>query len=197
MWRRWRSGKGFSGCYCALPRLLSEFPDLQYWVLGDGPHRGALEAEAGQLGLARHVRFLGPRKDVPAVLAGADVGCLLSYGEAFPLAMLEYLAMKLPAVTSRHAPFDSLVRTEWGVTTSEKDAEGVAAALAGLLRNPDRRLAMGQAGREHVLSHYSWERAADEYLALFDASAGDQTPRASAAATTSLDPLAVRGDGRR
>ena len=56
------------------------------------------------------------------------------------------------------------MRTEWGVTISEKDSEGVAAALADLLRNPDRRRVMGQAGREHVLSHYNWGRAADEII---------------------------------
>ena len=107
--------------------------------------------------------------------------------------MLEYLAMGLPAVTSRHAPFDSLVRTEWGVTTSETDSEGVAAALSGLLRNPDRRRAMGQAGREHVLSHYTWERAADDYLRLFDAAAPARTPAPVAAKAPPADPLRVGG----
>jgi glycosyltransferase involved in cell wall biosynthesis len=189
--------KGIQWILRALPRLFSEFPDLHYWVLGEGSHREALEAEAALLGLGRHVRFLGPRKDVPAVLAGADVGCLLSYGEAFPLAMLEYLAMKLPVVTSRHPPFDSLVRTDWGLMTYEKDSEGVAAALAALLRNPDRRRAMGQAGREHVLSHYTWERAADEYLSLFDASTTDRAPGAVAAETPSLDTPSVEGGRRR
>jgi glycosyltransferase involved in cell wall biosynthesis len=189
--------KGIQWVMRALPRLLSEFPDLQYWVLGEGPHRAPLEAEAARLGLGSHVRFLGARKDVPAVLTGADVGCLLSYGEAFPLAMLEYLAMGLPAVTSRHPPFDSLVRTDWGLMISERDSDGVAAALADLLRDPDRRRAMGQAGREHVLSHYTWERAADEYLRLFDASTTDRTPGAVADEAPSFDPLSVGGGRRR
>ena len=74
----------------ALPRLLLEFPDLQYWVLGEGPHREALEAEAAQLGLACHVRFLRLSQG----RAGRSGGrrrrhALLSYGEAFPLAVLD------------------------------------------------------------------------------------------------------------
>ena len=88
-----------------------------FWA--KAPIGAALDAGGRPARSGRYVRFLGSRQDVAAVLAGADVGCLLSRGEAFPLAMLEYLAMGLPAVTSRHAPFDSLVRTEWGVTTSE------------------------------------------------------------------------------
>ena len=43
--------KGIQWVLRALPRLLSEFPDLQYWVLGEGPHRAALDAEAARLGL--------------------------------------------------------------------------------------------------------------------------------------------------
>lgn len=162
--------KGVQYVIRAMPALLRDFPGAQYWVLGEGPHRAALQGEIGRLGLENSVKLLGSREDVADYLAAADVGCLLSYGESFGMALIEYMAMGLPALASTEPPFDELIRPEWGLMVDTRDSTAVIEALRGLLRSPERRATMGRAGREQVTRAHSWARIADEYLRLFSSS---------------------------
>ena len=56
-------------------------PDACFVLIGDGPDRPAMEALAAELGIAPSVQFLGPRDDVPDLLAAADVFVLASLFE--------------------------------------------------------------------------------------------------------------------
>lgn len=157
--------KGIQSVVRAMPHLLAQYPDLQYRVLGEGAYRSELEAEIRRLDLGAHVHLMGNQSEVADHLAAADVGCQLAYGEALPVAVLEMLAMELPVLTSQHPPFDSFIRPEWGMRVQESDTQAVADAICALLE-PTRRSTMGRAGREHVITHYSWESVADAYLRL-------------------------------
>lgn len=164
--------KGIQWGIRAVARLIPRFPTLRYWVLGEGAYRRTLEAEIRNLGLEGHVFLLGSQGDPVSFLAASDVGCLLSHGEACGIALLEYMAMELPAVTSRHPPFDELITPASGLMVNETDAEELAATLRGLLEDEPRRRAMGMAGRRRVLEQYTWDQIADRYLELLTASSG-------------------------
>jgi len=158
--------KGIQHVVQAIPSLLPDFPDLRYWVLGEGAYRSALEAQIRQLGLENVVSLWGNIEDVVPYLAAADIGCLLAYGEAFGIAVFEYMAMELPVLVSGHPPFPELVRPEYGILIDERDAQAVAKSIRALLTNPDRRLEMGKAGRQQVLNHHTWDQVAAAYLDL-------------------------------
>jgi glycosyltransferase involved in cell wall biosynthesis len=119
--------------------------------------------EIATLGLEGRVKLLGNCRDVQRYLAAADIGCLLSVGEAFPLTVIEYMAVGLPVIASQRPPFDELVHPAWGMPVSEFDASAVAAAISGLLRSPDLRQRMGQAGRDQALAKHQWRRVAPQY----------------------------------
>ncbi len=158
--------KGVQWMLQALPYLLSEFPDLQYWVLGEGPFRESLEADIQRLNLTQTVRLIGSTDDVVGYLSAADIGCLLSIGEAFPLTLLEYMSMSLPVLTSNHPPFDSLINSAWGIALDAQDAEAVSGQLRNWLHHPELRRQLGLAGRGQVLSYYSWEKVSEQYRQL-------------------------------
>ncbi len=160
--------KGVQWVIRAIVALLPEFPNLQYWILGEGSYRTTLEAEIRQLDLECHIRFLGNISDVVSYLAAADIGCLLSYGESFGIALIEYMATELPIVTSCHPPFGELVQPEWGVMVDEQDTVAVVRELRALLLSADNRKAMGLAGRKQVQQRHSWEQVAENYLCLLD-----------------------------
>jgi len=160
--------KGVQWIIRAFPYLIKNFPGLQYWILGEGTFRKELESEIKALGLDNNIHLLGNVNDVIPYLAASDIGCLLSYGEAFPITMLEYLAMELPIITSNHPPFNELLNPEFGVTVNEKNSENVADVIFQFLLSSDRRQAMGRAGREYVLANNSWDKVAQSYLALLD-----------------------------
>ncbi len=158
--------KGVQWVIRALPYLLPQFPDLHYWVFGEGDYRARLENEIRSLGLTATVHLAGNSSDVASYLNAADIGCLLSYGEAFALTILEYMATELPVLTSVHPPFDTFVKAEWGCTVNEQDTQAVAEQLRALLLDPQGRKRMGQAGRQQVLAHHTWSKVADVYLRL-------------------------------
>ena len=86
-----------------LPFLLALFaelrrrePDALLLLAGDGEEGPALRAEAGRLGIAETVRFLGAREDVPALLQAMDAFALPTRYEGFGIALLEAQAAGLP-----------------------------------------------------------------------------------------------------
>ena len=78
-------------------------PDAHLILVGadaDAELRRELEASAAEPALAGGVTFLGPRHDIDAVLAAADVGVLSSRAEGFPMTLLEYGRAGLPVVAT-------------------------------------------------------------------------------------------------
>ena len=73
-------------------------PRAHLLLIGDGPLRPAIEAKAGELGVAGRVRFLGPRPDVPRLLGAADVFLLPSLFEGLPLVALEAQGAGVPVL---------------------------------------------------------------------------------------------------
>jgi glycosyltransferase involved in cell wall biosynthesis len=74
---------------------------LRLKIVGDGPERAALEAQARAAGVQDRVEFLGFRTDVSAILASADVFVLSSLSEGLPMAALEAMQVSLPIVATR------------------------------------------------------------------------------------------------
>ena len=67
------------------------------WLVGDGPCRARYAREAQRLGLADRVKFLGYRYDIPELVAAADVAVLTSLKEGIPRALMEAMAVGVPA----------------------------------------------------------------------------------------------------
>lgn len=152
----------------AMPEVLRAFPGAACVLAGDGPIRGELEREASRLGVGERVVFLGFRSDVPAVLRGLDLFVLPSRWEGMPLALLEAMALGLPVVAARAVGTSEVVRDgENGVLVEPGDVAGLAAAIVGLRRDPDRAARLGEAGRRAVVERHSIETAAGRVDQLY------------------------------
>lgn len=84
----------------AFAKVRVQVPEAALVIVGDGPLRAALEAEAEQAGLSDAVRFMGDRHDVPRLLAGMEVFALTSTSEGYSVALLEACASSLPIVAT-------------------------------------------------------------------------------------------------
>jgi glycosyltransferase involved in cell wall biosynthesis len=139
--------------------IRQEVPEARFLVVGDGPERDKLQRLAAEWSLADCVHFLGTRRDVPQVLALVDVFMLTSRMEANPVSILEAMASGKPVVATRVGSVPETVlhgRTGYLVAPGDSGVAGeLAARVVELFRNPDRALAMGRAGREHVVAHWS------------------------------------------
>jgi len=150
---RW---KGHDRLFEALG-LLADVPGWTCWMAG-GAQRpkervflAELEAQVARLGLEKRVRFLGERRDVPRLLAGADVYCQANVGsEGFSLAFMEAFAAGRPIVTTRLGGAPELIDDSTGVLVTPGDTAGFAAGLKRLIAEPALRRAMGERARERV-----------------------------------------------
>src|SRR5574341_1393242 len=156
--------KGTQWVICALPAVLQEFPDVAYYILGEGPYQQRLDELVNKLNLQSHVHFLGNQTNIEQYYQFADIGLLLSHGEASPLTALEYMASELPVIASHCPPFNEIIHPDCGQMVNASDPAEVANAIKCLLRDQNLRREMGKAGRRHVLGEHTWEKIADQYL---------------------------------
>ncbi|HYE95583.1 MAG TPA: glycosyltransferase [Rubricoccaceae bacterium] len=150
----------------------------EYWVVGDGMERPALERLAEELGLAERVRFFGALslEQTMRRLGASHVLVHPSLHESGGGVCLEAMAAGRPVVCLEHGGPAVLVPPEAGVRIPPDDPEQVvremARALRDLAADPARRRAMGAAGRAHVLAHHCWSHRVAEMDARYHAVAG-------------------------
>lgn len=149
--------------------LRERVPGARVDLVGDGPLRTAVEALVAAEGLGEAVRVLGSRDDVPAQLAGAACLLLASDYEGCPLSVIEAMAAAVPVVTTRVGGVDELVvEGETGFVVEPGRPDLLADRLAGLLRDPARARAIGEAGRERARALFGRERMVAQTAALYE-----------------------------
>lgn len=127
----------------------------------------ALKALAYDLELGRAVRFLGDVADVGGLLGASDIGVLSSHSEGLPNGALECMAAGLPvAGTDLPGMREALGSEGAPLLAPPGDAEGLAAAIVRLVRDPDLRHAVGHANAARVREELGPERTLEEYAAL-------------------------------
>jgi glycosyltransferase involved in cell wall biosynthesis len=140
-------------------------------ILGDGPARAALQAQARALGLA-NVHFAGDVDDVPQRLAQHGIFVLLSDHEGMPISVIEAMRAGLAIVASRLPGIEEMVTHGESALLVNNDARDVADALARLLADPALRARLAQAARARYEREFDARAMADKVLAIYDALAG-------------------------
>ena len=146
-------------------------------IAGDGTERAACEALAGQLEIAGRVRFLGVRRDVPDLLAAADLMLLTSLSEAHSVSLLEAMASRLPIVATDTGGVPETVEHGRTGLLTVGDAGTIATALLELLTDPSRRQAMGQSAAELVQRKFLRSEMHRRYLELYHGVAREEGRR--------------------
>jgi colanic acid/amylovoran biosynthesis glycosyltransferase len=170
--------KGHAVLLDALALLHERGTPARLTLVGDGPERPRLEAQAEQLGLGDAVRFTGPVANdaVPGYYARADVFCLPSFAEGLPTVLMEAMAAGLPVVATNVNGTAELV--EDGVSgrvVAPARADLLADALEPLLGDPRLRERIGRAARERVEQSYVLEDAVGRMWAFVSARADRPT----------------------
>jgi glycosyltransferase involved in cell wall biosynthesis len=153
-----------------LVRALARLPAGSYEavLVGEGPDRPRLAAEIDALGLGDRVRLAGDRRDVPELLAGADVFVLSSASEGMPVSVLEAMAAGLPVVASRVGGIPELVVDgETGLLVDPGRPDRLAAALARLLEDAALRRRLGAAGRARVEERFDVDAFRRAHVELY------------------------------
>jgi glycosyltransferase involved in cell wall biosynthesis/phosphoheptose isomerase len=157
---------------------LAELPDTELVVAG-GPAAGSLDTDpevrrlrevAERCAVADRVDLRGrvERSDLPALLRSADAVVCAPWYEPFGIVPLEAMACGVPVVASAvGGMIDTVVDGVTGVHVPPRDPERLAAALRGLLDDPQRRATYGQAGVRRARRLYDWGRVATATLDVY------------------------------
>ncbi|MEU9302682.1 glycosyltransferase family 4 protein [Streptomyces sp. NPDC048269] len=144
-------------------RTLEPLPLLV--IAGEGPLRAELSRRIEAEDLP--VRLLGRRRDAAQLLAAADVAVLPSRWEERALLAQEALRVGVPLVATAVGSVPELVG-QAAALVPDGDAEALAAAVAGLLADPDRRVALAAAGRAQAATWPSEDDTVAQVLSVYD-----------------------------
>jgi glycosyltransferase involved in cell wall biosynthesis len=149
---RLHTDKGFDIAIRALARL----PGAHLAIAGEGPERAALGALARREGVAERVHFLGWRDDPGALLRAADLFVCSSRIEPLGNMVIEAWSASCPLVALAAAGPAELIRPgEDGLLVPLEDPDALAAAMAALLDDADRRRALAAAGRARFAAEFA------------------------------------------
>ena len=164
---------------------LSDLPDVQFVLVGDGTDADRLRQAAGQRGL-KNVHFLGrqPAERMPHIFAVSDVLLVHLRDEplfriTIPSKTIAYMACGRPVLTAVEGDAADLIRdTGAGVTCRAGDAKDLAKSVSRLRAMPRTALEeMGRAGRAAFLTSYSRSVLLDRYEAILSELARSKTQK--------------------
>jgi glycosyltransferase involved in cell wall biosynthesis len=148
----------------AMGRLVHQFPDLKYFILGQGASEQELRKLVADLGLDGRVIFGGTTPHLESYYNMADIFVMLPDAEANSVACHEAMSCALPVVVSNSGGFAESVPPDAGFLVDQDDPAQIDSKLIELISDSQLRLQMGQAGRANVVSHLSWDQIAERFL---------------------------------
>lgn len=151
----------------ALSHARASGASVRLAIVGDGEERPGLERLATELGVNDVTTFVGYTDDMVKVTAGSDLALLTSANEGTPVSLIEAAAAGRAAVATAVGGVRDVVTPETGVLTDAGDAEALGMAIAELAADSQRRDAMGEAARAHVLSRFSVARLLNDIDGLY------------------------------
>lgn len=165
--------KGHIHLIKALPEILRACPKTILLVIGQGELEQALKAEVVKRNLDAHVRFLGFRSDVPALLWLFDVFVLPSLSEGLSMALLEAMAAGRPVVATKVGGNSELVLDgDTGFLIDSQSPEAISDKVVQVLRNKAQATGMGDRGRRRVVDKFSFRAMVDRYQSYYDQAIG-------------------------
>lgn len=172
----------------ALAKVRTEHPDAHLVVVGKRPQEGPVAQAVARYGLEGAVEFVKGISDAELVdlVRSAQVACVPSLYEGFSLPAAEAMATGTPLVATTGGAIPEVAGRdgETCLAVPPGDPGALAAGLSRLLGDEELRVRLGTAGRERVLRHFTWARAAEGTVARYReamAESAGRRPGASAA----------------
>ncbi|MFV0459496.1 MAG: glycosyltransferase family 4 protein [Actinomycetales bacterium] len=166
----------------AMPQVLRVHPQVRLLLVGDGPHRRAVERAARSLAVSDAVVFAGrrPWQETPQYYAAGTIFAMPTRTrlgglepEALGICYLEAAATGLPVIAgdSGGAP-DAVLDGQNGYVVNGRDVAALADRICQLLSEPEVSRRFGQRGREWVRQQWGWQRQAEILQRLLDPGVG-------------------------
>lgn len=167
---------GLETLIAAAEALRATRPNAMFLLIGEGAEKDHLVELAAARGLT-NIRFLGqqPRERIPAYVSAADL-CLVMlkktelFKTVIPTKLLEYMACERPVIVAVDGQARQIVEEAGaGVFVEPENSGALVQAIHNLAEDPARRRQMGTSGRQYIVSKFSREKTARDYIAVLEA----------------------------
>ncbi len=135
--------------------VIDKGADVQFLSIGDGILRPAAEKMSLELGLNGNIKFLGWRKDIPALLSVVDILLLTSRWEGMPVVFFEALASGVPIIATDVGGASEVVKDGInGFLEKTGACEKLAEDVLSLAGNPEKRQTFSKVSRENFRDEF-------------------------------------------
>ncbi len=159
--------KGYADLCHAFAIVQQAHPSTTLLIAGAGELQAELAELIRTLGLSESIRLLGPRSDVPRLLAAADLYVSAAHWEGLPIAVLEAMAAGLPVIATNVGDVPRVLVDGTGLTVPPHQPEALATAMSQMLNDPQRMRRYGAAAQAHVYHTYSPHVWLEQLLTLY------------------------------
>ena len=160
--------KGITYLLQAMPEIITNVPGVICVIAGEGHLEEHLKREASLLRISGHVRFVGPRLDVPELMKLFDIFVLPSLREGLPMVLLEAMAAGCPIVSTDVGGISTAVQTGYnGTLVRPQNPHELAGAIVRLLEDEPLRRKYAENGDKVFKDNYSAEKMTRKYEQLY------------------------------
>lgn len=162
--------KNFPALVQAFQLVQQRHPRAILAIAGTGPEKAKIEQIVSQYAVSDRVLLLGPRNDVPELLAAADALVMASIWEGFPNVLLEAAASGLPVVATDVGANREVVKDgTTGFLVPPGAVETLADRMLALMDMPlDERRALGRAAQRLVATEFAFPKVAQQWATLYE-----------------------------
>jgi colanic acid/amylovoran biosynthesis glycosyltransferase len=157
----------------AVAQLLSEYPQISYDIVGDGPLMGSLQGLVTELGVSDRIRFLGwKNSDEIEELLGAAHALLAPSvtaengdQEGIPVALMEAMAVGVPVISTFHTGIPELIDNEVsGFLVPERDVDLLKLRISSLIEHPEKSMEFAIAARNKIEAEFDIKKLNSQLL---------------------------------
>jgi len=168
--------KGHDVLIRAMPKVITERPQVQLAIVGTGKMEPELKRLVQELGLNQSVHFLPVVNQTREILPLFDLFVLPSLSEGLGLSAIEAQAVGLPVIASRVGGLPHLIDDEkTGLLVEPGNVPALAAAILRLLNDPEQGQRIAQQAREKVVRDFSASQMTESTLAVYQHVTGEKS----------------------
>jgi glycosyltransferase involved in cell wall biosynthesis len=159
--------KGLKYLLNAVPKVINQFQNIRFVILGTGPLEHPLKNQCVSLGIQNWVFFLGFQNNISEWLNGMDGFILPSLVEGHSIGLLEAMRANLPIIcTPVGDNLETIKPNVDGIVVPEKDSDALAIAILTLAKNPKLRKSLGNSARRRFENNFTEEKMLDKTLRI-------------------------------